>query len=101
MALVITGVIAVEIFLKNWYNKLLMLLLILPLSLLKNAIRIATITMLAQYVDISFLTHSTLHQRCGFVFYIIALAIYFPLMIWISRLETKHSSKTASDKIIG
>lgn len=99
MALIITGSIAVEMFLKNWWNKILMLLIILPLSLLKNAIRITTITMLAQYVNISFLTHSVLHHRCGFLFYFIALAIYFPLLILLGRFEQKHSNKKIySDK---
>jgi exosortase len=93
MALIITGAIAAEMFLKNWGNKILMLLIILPLSLLKNAIRITTITMLAQYVDISFLTHSALHKSGGILFYLIVLAIYFPLIFFVSRLEQKRPLK--------
>lgn len=87
MALVITGAVAVEMFLKNGWNKTLMLLLIIPMSLLKNAIRIVTITMLAQYVDMSFLTDSFLHKSGGIFFYLIVLAIYFPLLLLLSRLE--------------
>jgi len=87
MALIITGSVAVEMFLKNGWNKTLMLLLIIPMSLLKNAIRIVTITMLAQYVDMSFLTDSFLHKSGGVFFYLIVLAIYFPLLLLLSRLE--------------
>lgn len=90
MALIITGAIAAEMFLKNWWNKVIMLIIILPLSLLKNAIRITTITMLAQYVDMSFLTHSFLHKSGGIFFYLVVLAIYFPIMMFLSRLETKQ-----------
>lgn len=87
MALIITGAVAVEMFLKNGWNKTLMLLLIIPMSLLKNGIRIVTITMLAQYVDMSFLTDSFLHKSGGVFFYLIVLAIYFPLLLLLSRLE--------------
>lgn len=87
MALIITGAVAVEMFLKNGWNKTLMLLLIIPMSLLKNAIRIVTITMFAQYVDMSFLTDSFLHKSGGIFFYLIVLTIYFPLLILLSRLE--------------
>ncbi len=93
MALIITGAVAVEMFLKNGWNKTLMLLLIIPMSLLKNAIRIVTITMLAQYVDISFLTHSFLHKSGGILFYIIVLAIYFPLLFLLSRFEHLQASR--------
>ena len=90
MALVITGVVAAEMFLKTWWSKAYILLLIVPLSLLKNAIRIVTITLLAEYVDTSFLTDSFLHSGGGIVFYIIVLGIYFPLLFMAARFEKKH-----------
>lgn len=97
MALIITGGVAVEMFLINWWNKTLMLLIIVPLSLLKNAIRIVTITMLAQYVDMAFLTHSKLHSSGGIVFYLIVLAIYFPLLFLLSKIELKQKVTTGSN----
>jgi exosortase len=92
MALIITGAIAVEMFLNNGWNKILMLLLIIPMSLLKNAIRIVSITLLAQYVDMSFLTDSFLHKSGGVFFYLIVLVIYFPLLFLLSRLEHRRFS---------
>lgn len=91
MALIITGAIAAEMFLKTWWRKILILLVIIPLSLLKNAIRIVTITMLAQYVDIAFLTHSFLHHSGGIFFYLIVLAIFFPLLFLLGRTEPKEA----------
>ena len=92
MALIITGAIAAEMFLKNPLFKTGMLLLIVPLSLLKNAIRIVTITMLAQYVNMSFLTDSFLHHSGGIFFYLIVLAIYFPLLFLLSKIEDNRDS---------
>lgn len=92
MALIITGAVAAEMFLKSFKNKVIMFLLIIPFSLLKNAIRIVTITLLAQYVDIAFLTHSFLHKSGGIFFYLIVLAIYFPLLFLLARLEMKRAT---------
>lgn len=92
MALIITGVIAVELYLKSWPFKLFMLILIIPLSLLKNAIRIFTITMLAEHVNIYFLTDSYFHHGGGIVFYLIVLIIYLPLLFVFSKIENRAAS---------
>jgi exosortase len=97
MALVITGALFVEILLRSFWNKLVMFLVIIPLSLLKNAIRIVTITLLAQYIDIAFLTHSFLHKSGGIIFYIIVLVMYLPLLIILSKLEQNGITKTISE----
>lgn len=97
MALIITGAVAVEMFLKNNWFKTGMLLLIIPFSLLKNAIRIVTITMLAEYVDTVFLTDSFLHHSGGIFFYLIVLGIYFPLLLLLAKVEkAKENGKKVS-----
>ncbi|NLG19342.1 MAG: exosortase/archaeosortase family protein [Fibrobacter sp.] len=99
MALIITGAVAVELYLKRWPLKVFMIALIIPLSLLKNAIRIFTITMLAQHINQSFLTDSFLHHSGGVVFYLIVLAIFFPLLLVLSKIENRAtlSPVSASD----
>ncbi|NLW31493.1 MAG: archaeosortase/exosortase family protein [Fibrobacter sp.] len=87
MALIITGAVAVEMFLKTNWLKTCMLLLVIPFSLLKNAIRIVTITMLAEYIDTAFLTDSFLHHSGGIFFYLIVLAIYFPFLLFLTKVE--------------
>lgn len=87
MALIITGAVAVEMFLKTNWLKTCMLLLVIPFSLLKNAIRIVTITMLAEYIDTAFLTDSFLHNSGGIFFYLIVLAIYFPFLLFLTKVE--------------
>ena len=61
----------------NW-RRVLLILLTIPLSILKNAIRIVTLTVLAVEVDPAFLT-GRLHHEGGFVFFLITLALVYPI----------------------
>lgn len=95
MALFITMAMASQIMLRTWWAKTAAVLMIIPLSLLKNAIRISTITLLAQHVDKSFLTHSFLHKSGGIVFYALVLLLFLPIVLSLSRLEQKYSPATS------
>jgi exosortase len=74
--------------LKTNSRRAVLVLLILPLSILKNAIRIVTLTLLATKVDPSFLT-GRLHHEGGFVFFLITLLIAYPLWRWLRRSELR------------
>ncbi|MFP4681382.1 MAG: exosortase/archaeosortase family protein [Chitinispirillaceae bacterium] len=89
MALFITMAIAAQIMLRTWWAKMTAVLMIIPLSLVKNAVRICTITLFAQHVDKSFLTHSFLHKSGGILFYALVLLLYIPTVYSLSRLEQK------------
>jgi len=93
MALLITGVLAAYLFLDTNWRRLLLLLSIFPLVILKNGIRILTLSLLAIYVDERILTHGFLHKSGGFAFYIPVLII-LGLLLWILRKqEQKRSQK--------
>jgi exosortase/archaeosortase family protein len=70
---------------------LLFVLLSIPLSVIKNGIRIATLTLLSIYVDPSFLTGS-LHRKGGFVFFLMALLILLPVFLWLKKSDRPHTS---------
>jgi exosortase/archaeosortase family protein len=63
----------------------------LPLSVLKNGIRIATLTLLSIHVDPSFLT-GNLHHQGGFVFFLLALLILLPVFLWLERSDKPRKS---------
>ncbi|HEV3482504.1 MAG TPA: exosortase/archaeosortase family protein, partial [Candidatus Acidoferrales bacterium] len=88
MALLITCLLAAHFYLRTRWKILLFVLLVIPLSIIKNGIRIATLTLLSLYVDPSFLTGS-LHREGGFVFFLLALAIMFPALRLLERSEKK------------
>ena len=83
MALVICGVLAGHFFLRSGWQKGFLMLVIIPLTVLKNGIRIVTLSLLYIYVDEGFMT-GNLHQRGGIVFFLMALALLMPLL-WALR----------------
>jgi exosortase len=86
IALFITCLLAAHLFLRKGWKMLLLVLLSLPLSIIKNGIRIATLTLLSIYVDPSFLT-GRLHRAGGFVFFLMALLILWPVFLWLEKSD--------------
>jgi exosortase len=93
VALFITCLLAAHLFLRTKWRMLVFVLLALPLAIIKNGIRITTLTLLSVYVDPGFLT-GRLHHEGGFVFFLLALAILFPALLWLQKSErnTKPSA---------
>jgi exosortase len=89
MAMVITGILAAYLFLGRNRNRLILMLTILPITILKNGIRIVTLTLLAIYVDQRFLTGGFLHKSGGFLFYIPGLLIFGAILLWLRKKEPK------------
>ena len=86
LALAITCVLAGHMFLKRGWNKALLVLAVIPVTMLKNGIRIVTLTVLALYVDRGFL-ESSLHRDGGIVFFILALFLMAPILFLLRRSE--------------
>jgi exosortase len=87
-ALIITAVVAAQLFLRSISGKIILVSLSIPLAVVKNGIRVATLSVLGDRVDAHFITHSNLHHKGGFVFFLIALALLFACMYVIKRIET-------------
>lgn len=93
IALLITTILAGYLFLKSGSRRLILVLAIIPVTIFKNGVRIVTLTLLAVYVDKSFLTNSLLHKKGGIVFFIMALAILVPLLWFLRRSEAWGSKR--------
>jgi exosortase len=91
-ALFIMGIILGYMFLQTGWRRTLLLLCVLPLAIIKNGIRILTLSLLAVYVDTSFITNSSLHHDGGIVFFLIALALLVPIL-WLLRKSEKKAKK--------
>lgn len=74
--------------LRSPWRRLVLLASVLPLALLKNGIRIVTLTLLAEYVNPSYL-YGTLHHDGGFVFFGGALALEILLCWALGTYERK------------
>jgi len=91
LALLVTSLLIGHLTLRSIWAKAALILATLPVLIIKNGIRIATLSILAIYVDPRFLD-GNLHHRGGIVFFIFALA-FLALFLWFlkkseSRLRT-------------
>jgi exosortase len=87
LGLFITGILAGHLFLRTGWKKFILVLFVFPITVLKNGIRIVTLSSLAVYVDEKFITQSFLHRSGGFVFYIPALFLLGLVLWWLRKTE--------------
>jgi exosortase len=90
MALCMACVLANHLLLRRWWSKAVVLLLVFPLAVLKNGVRIATLCTLTLYVDKGFL-EGDLHSRGGVVFFGLALAMLLPTFLGLRKIESWHA----------
>jgi len=90
-ALFVTCLLAAHLYLRTSWKVMLLALLSVPLSVIKNGIRIATLTLLSIYVDPDFLT-GKLHREGGFVFFLVALLILWPVFWWLMKSDKRRGS---------
>jgi exosortase len=90
LALLITTVLAAQLFLKSTWRKLLLCAVVIPLAVLKNGLRIMTLSVLSIYVNPEFL-YGNLHRRGGIVFFAIALVPLVLLLAFLQRGEKPHA----------
>jgi len=90
MALLILTLLVAHFQLKSLLNKVVLVISGLFLMILKNGVRIATLTLLAVYVDPGFL-FGRLHRQGGVVFFLLALLLLWPLLLFLRHRELKNN----------
>ncbi|HMD31980.1 MAG TPA: exosortase/archaeosortase family protein, partial [Candidatus Acidoferrales bacterium] len=89
LAMFVTCLLAGYLFLRKGWSRTVLLLFTVPMLVIKNGIRIVTLTLLAIHVDPMFLTGRP-HHEGGFVFFIIGLLILWPVLLWLQKTENKR-----------
>jgi exosortase len=87
IALLLTSLLAGHMFLRTWWRKALLVAAIVPMAMVKNGVRIVSLSLLASYVDPGFLT-GQLHDEGGIVFFLLTLALLTPLFVLLCNSET-------------
>jgi len=87
IALFILALPVVHYGLHALWKKLFFLTCAFFMMILKNGIRIATLTLLAIYVDPDFLT-GKLHHQGGIVFFLLGLLLLLPILLLLQRGES-------------
>jgi exosortase len=88
MALMITSLLASHFFLRAYWKKAFLIAFIVPLVVVKNALRIATLSLLSVYVNPGFLT-GNLHHYGGIPFSIVSVGILIPVLWCLQRSENR------------
>lgn len=89
-ALLIVTLLLAHFTLRSPWRQLIFVLFTVPFAIAKNAIRIASLTWLALYIDRDFLT-GQLHHSGGLVFAGLSLGLLVPILLVLERGERGHS----------
>jgi len=99
LMLLVTTMVLAQLLLRSAWGKGIVILAAIPLCIAKNGFRIFTLSMLAVYVDPSFL-HGWLHHQGGIVFFLVFLAGLFVLLRLVGWAEGKSTAKPAISRLM-
>jgi len=98
LSLFICVLCAGYLLLRSAWTRTVLATLTIPIVIVKNAVRIATISWLGVYVDPGFL-HGRLHRYSGLPFSLLALALLIPLLAFFRRVERGEIRPACSDRV--
>jgi exosortase len=99
LALFITALLAGYLFLDSGWRRIILVLCVFPITMLKNGIRITSLTLLGTYVDPRIL-QSSLHREGGIPFFIVALLLMAPILYFLRKSEG-HKVKRLDSRLRG
>jgi exosortase len=94
ISLLITALLLSYLFLRSPWRRSLLVLATLPIAIIRNALRITTLSWLGAFVSQDYL-HGNLHHRGGPIFALISLALLLP-MLWLLRHGERARRSPAS-----
>lgn len=91
--LLITGILAANMLLLSGWRRWILILLVIPLGVFRNAFRITVLAGLCERYGGHWI-HSELHHRGGPIFFAISLIPLFVVIVLLRRSERKPAPKT-------
>jgi exosortase len=88
LALLILAILVAHFYLDTFWKQAVLVMAGLFVMILKNGVRIVTLTLLASYVNPEFL-YGRLHRQGGVVFFLLGLLLLVPLLWLLQRSERK------------
>lgn len=92
LALLILAILVAHFYLRTFWKQAVLVLAGIAVMLLKNGVRVVTLTLLASYVDPSFL-YGRLHRQGGVVFFLFGLLLMVPLL-WLLQRGGKDAASS-------
>ena len=93
IVLFITSVLAGHLFLKSAWKRTLLAVLVIPLGIIRNGLRIVTIAALCTHVGPEMID-SPIHHRGGPIFFALSLVPLFGVLLWLRWLERRQTKPT-------
>jgi exosortase len=90
MALLITTVLAGQIFLKRSGDRVLLALAVFPVALFKNAVRIVTLYLSSYFIDIRIIERGYLHRSGGYIFFGLGLVVLASILWLLKSAEDRN-----------
>jgi exosortase len=84
--LLIVSLVFAHLYLRRWWTKVVLVAIVIPLSIAKNAVRIFTIAELGTQVDPAYLT-GRLHHNGGILFFAFAVGVLTLLLFFLQKIE--------------
>jgi exosortase len=88
LALLILAILVAHFCLDTFWKQAILVIAGLFVMILKNGVRIVTLTLLASYVNPGFL-YGRLHRQGGVVFFLLGLLLLLPVLLLLERSERK------------
>ncbi len=86
LALLLTTLLAGHVFLRSSWAKAALVVIAIPMLVVKNGIRIVTLSLLSIYVDPTFIS-GRLHHDGGIIFFLLALGLLAPVLWSLEKSE--------------
>ncbi len=98
LMLVVTTMVLTHVLLRSAWRKVVVIAVAIPLSVAKNGLRIFVLAMLSTRVDRSYLA-GRLHREGGIIYFLLALALIFLLVLGAHRSEEKRKGPIESRRV--
>jgi exosortase len=95
ISLFLTSLLIGHLALETTWKKVLLAAAVVPLAVVKNGIRIVSLSLLAMHVDPGFLA-GRLHHEGGIAFYLLALVFLGPLVAILHRSELSRGAMASA-----
>jgi exosortase len=93
LALLITSLVAGHWFLTAVWARVALVAVVVHLAIIKNAFRIVGLTLLANYVDPTYVTDSALHRTGGIPLFLLSLIVLIGVVSLLRRWESRPASR--------
>jgi exosortase len=95
LALIILSLLAAYLFLKEFKHQLLLVLVAIPLVVIKNAVRIILLYLIAYNIDEKFIEGGFLHRSVGYAMFCVVL-VFMGFLLW--QLEKREARKSIPEQ---